>query len=92
MILGAGWKLSAQETVVSQTVGNTTYRIYTDADGTEHFFQYNSASGKYEDEDGLGLTITGSGSYTMTDLYGNTWYFGSGFLKWKTDAYGNKIT
>ena len=92
MILGAGWKLSAQETVVSQTVGNTTYRIYTDADGTEHFFQYNSASGKYEDEDGLGLSITGSGSYTMTDLYGNTWYFGSGFLKWKTDAYGNKIT
>ena len=91
MILGAGWKLSAQQTVVSTTVSGTTYRIYTDADGTEHYFSYNSSSGKYEDEDGLGLSMTGSGSYTMSDQSGNSWYFASGYLTRITDAYGNKV-
>ena len=91
MILGAGWKLSAQQTVVSTTVSGTTYRIYTDADGTEHYFSYNSSSGKYEDEDGLGLSMTGTSSFTMTDQSGNSWYFASGYLTRITDAYGNKI-
>ena len=93
MVLGAGWKLSAQQTVVSRTVGGATYLVYTDADGTEHYFKYSSSSGVYEDEDGLGLYITVSGSnYTMKDLYDNTKYFSGGYLTWETDAYGNKIT
>jgi len=90
MKLAISWKLSAQETVISKVVDNATCLIYTDADGTEHYFH--NDNGTYYDEDGLGLKITASGSnYTMTDDYGNTKYFGNGYLRWITDAYGNKI-
>lgn len=92
MKLGAGWKLSAQETVCSITINNTTYLIYTDADGTEHYFRYCS-DGYYRDEDGLGLKISVSGTnYTMTDDYDNTKFFGNGYLKQQYDAHGNYIT
>ena len=90
MNLGAGWKLSAQETVCSFTINNTTYLIYTDADGTEHYFYY--SNGYYRDEDGLGLKISVSGTnYTMTDEYSNTKFFGNGYLKQQYDAHGNYI-
>ena len=93
MNLGAGWKLSLQETVVPITVDDTNYLVYTDADGTEHYFQYDSEAGKYKDEDGLDLTISVSGSsYTMNDLEGNSKYFETGYLKRITDAYENEIT
>ena len=88
MNLGAGWKLSAQETVCTVTINGTSYLIYTDADGTEHYFQ--EAGTVYRDEDGLGLKITVSGSdFTMTDDYGNGKFFGNGYLKRQYDAYGN---
>lgn len=92
MHIGVGWKLSAQQTIVAITIGGINYRVYTDADGTEHYFKYNSSTGKYEDEDGLGLSMTGSSSFTMTDRIGNTWYFARGYLTWFRDAYGNKIS
>lgn len=95
MNLGAGWKLSAQESVCSFTINNTTYLIYSDADGTEHYFYYVGYSGGYKlyrDEDGLGLKISVNGSnYTMSDDYGNTKYFGNGYLKQQYDAYGNYL-
>ena len=91
MYVGAGWKLSAQQTVVSQSVGGTTYLIYNDSDGTEHYFRYCS-DGYYRDEDGLGLKIAQTtGLYTMSDDYGNTKKFTYGFLSEETDAYGNAI-
>ena len=91
MLVGVGWKLSAQQTVVSQSVGGVTYLIYNDADGTEHYFRYCS-DGYYRDEDGLGLKITGSSSaYTMSDDYGNQKKFTYGILSEETDAYGNAI-
>ena len=95
MKLGAGWKLSAQETVVSVKIGTTTYLVYTDADGTEHYFYYvGYSNGKklYKDEDGLGLKITVDGTdFTMTDDYGNGKFFGNGYLKQEYDAYQNYI-
>ena len=91
MLVGVGWKLSAQQTVVSQSVGGVTYLIYNDADGTEHYFRYCS-DGYYRDEDGLGLKISGSSSaYTMSDDYGNQKKFTYGILSEETDAYGNAI-
>ena len=69
---GAGWKLSAQETLREITLteyDNTTvyYIVYNDSDGTEHYFRKDS-DGKYLDEDGLNLQITKSGSeYTMKE-------------------------
>ena len=48
--------------------------------------------GKYLDEDGLGLTITVSGSnYIMTNDQGMTWTFTNGILSEQKDEYGNKI-
>ena len=91
MKLGKGWKLSAQETVVSMTVGSTDYLVYNDADATEHYF-YKSGS-KWLDEDGLGLTITkttrsdGNIVYTMTDKDAyNTKEFFNGCLTIQTDS------
>lgn len=71
-LTGAGWKLSAQETLREITLteyDNTTayYIVYNDSDGTEHYFRKDS-DGKYLDEDGLNLQITKSGNqYTMIE-------------------------
>ena len=56
MQVGVGWKLSAQQTVVECKVGDETYLVYNDEDGTEHYFR-KTATNTYEDEDGLGLKI-----------------------------------
>ena len=96
MQVGVGWKLSAQQTVVECKVGDETYLVYNDEDGTEHYFS-ETATNTYEDEDGLGLKIVKSTSgwnatYTMTDTNGdNTWVFYNGYLNTQTDANGNTL-
>ena len=96
MRTGFGWQLSAQESVGKTTIGDTTYLVYRDGDGTMHFFTYDSSSGKYKDEDGLNLTIAASSSgsvttYTMTDDDGNTRFFYNSYLTYIKDANGNRI-
>ena len=48
MILGGGWKLSAQQCIQSVRIAeddtNTLYWVYTDGDGTQHYF-YETSSG-----------------------------------------------
>ena len=99
MLLGAGWKLSAQQCVQSVRISgddaNTLYWVYTDGDGTQHYF-YETSNGVYADEDGLGLKITldvetGHTNFKMTDDYGNETYFRDGILTYTKDAYGNGI-
>lgn len=50
MILGGGWKLSAQQCIQSVRIAeddtNTLYWVYTDGDGTQHYF-YETSSGVY---------------------------------------------
>lgn len=96
MQVGVGWKLSAQQTVVECKVGDETYLVYNDEDGTEHYFS-KTATNTYEDEDGLGLKIVKSTSggntiYTMTDMdkY-HTWVFHKGYLISVTDNNSNTI-
>ena len=96
MRTGFGWQLSAQESVGKTTIGDTTYLVYRDGDGTMHFFTYDSSSGKYKDEDGLKLSIAASSSgsvttYTMTDDDGNTRFFYNSYLTYIKDANGNRI-
>ncbi|MGN0335846.1 MAG: DNRLRE domain-containing protein, partial [Lachnospiraceae bacterium] len=97
MKLGMGWKLSAQETVTAVTVQNLnttdTWLVYNDSDGTEHYFkQFSSGSSVYEDEDGLNLTITKSGSdFTMKDKQDNRKFFKNGYLTKITDANENEV-
>ena len=75
--LGYGWKTNFHQTV-KQWSENTSYYIWTDGDGTKHYFKYKSY-GVYADEDGLELTLTTTGSgtekYKITDKNGNVSYF-----------------
>ena len=90
MSFGRGWKLNVQETIVQKVLGSTTYYVYNDSDGTEHYFK--SENGTYIDEDGLGLTLTVSGTtYTLEDKQGNQKIFSSGILTKIRDENGNAI-
>ena len=101
MKVAAGWKLSIQETVVevsledvsAEGTSQTTWLVYNDEDGTEHYFKKSESDpAKYEDEDGLNLTIQKNGSdYTMTDKKGNSKFFKNGYLTKISDANGNHI-
>ena len=82
MNVGLGWKLSVQESVVERTISGALWLVYGDADGTEHYFYDFDSDGKYESEDGYGLTITRntastSARYTMHDDYGSSKTFNS---------------
>lgn len=105
MRIGRGWKLNIQETIVPVPtniglVDNDELKykyIYTDGDGTEHYFLLED--GKIVDEDGLGLTLTldGASGYKLTDKDGNykTFWKISGddaVMTSSCDAYGNAIT
>ncbi|MCI8589092.1 MAG: hypothetical protein HFE77_00010 [Clostridiales bacterium] len=90
MLAGRGWKTSAQESIVSQTVSGTSYLVHADADGTEHYYKANGSV--YESEDGLGTKITQSGTvYTMTDDQDNKKIFRRGYLSEIIDNQGNKV-
>ena len=99
---GYGWKSSVQQSVVELNLMNNAgvnkpWLIYTDADGTEHYFgRKDGSTTVFEDEDGLGLTITKSTSsgvtvYTMKDKETNTWVFQNGYLTSYTDYNGNAL-
>lgn len=88
MGVGRGWMLDIQQAIIP---GNTGYLIYFDGDGTVHYFQ--GSGTQYTDEDGLGLTITKSGTnYTLKDKKDNISYFSDGLLSYTQDANGNKVT
>ena len=94
MQLGAGFKLNVQETIVETTVGDHTYYVHSDSDGTEHYY-YNFDGGSiYYSEDGLGLNITkNSGNYILSDETGDKKTFNSsGYLIKTEDADGNTQT
>ena len=97
MNIGSGWRLSVQETVVPFTIGSKKYYIYSDGDGTEHYFYYNDNDKKYVDEDGLNLTLsfwTAPNRYqyiTMQDKKGNQKVFINGYLAKIQDSHQNKI-
>lgn len=85
--VGKGWMLDFMQFITP----SDSYLLYLDGDGTAHYFY--SSDGVYKDEDGLGLTITVSGSnYTLTDKKDNIMYFAGGILSYIQDANGNKIT
>ena len=96
MFVGAGWKLSAQQSVVTELFTGPNgdigeYAIYTDADGTEHYF-HTVATETFKDEDGLGLTLVRNNqahTFTMTDDQGGEMLFVYGYLTRTKDANGN---
>ena len=96
MKVGKGWKLSVQETIIERTLNYDTWFCYSDADGTELYFNDFNTAGQYISEDGYGLTITkNTGSiperYTMVDDYGNKKTFNSsGYITYIRDIMGNE--
>ena len=64
---GRGWRLNVMQQLETETIteltGNNTYFVYTDSDGTRHYF-YND-NGTLKDEDSLGLVLT---EYNSGDL------------------------
>ena len=103
--VGKGWRLNIQEklTPITQTgtlnaeLYENGYRyIYSDADGTEHYFYYNKEDNKILDEDGLGLTLTVNSTvsdmekYVITaDAGGKMSFTSSGRLRKVYDDNGN---
>lgn len=99
MMMGKGWKLSVQETIVEKVMKDPeekdiTYFVHNDADGTYHYYAKDPAKndGYYYDEDGLKLKISKSGTtYTMYDEKNNKKVFYNGILGMMEDRNGNKI-
>jgi len=76
--MGYGWRTNFNQRVYhwDEDTAYGDYYVWEDSDGTDHYF-LKETSTKYNDEDGLELTLTihGSGTseyYLITDKYGNT--------------------
>ena len=76
--VGKGWRLNIQEklTPITKSGGLNTklydmgYRyIYSDADGTDHYFYYDEKNKKTLDEDGLGLTLKVNSTVSDMEKY-----------------------
>ena len=93
-LVGKGWKLSIQETLVPHQIDGSDkeWYVYNDADGTElYFYRATSDSNEYISEDGfpLAVTINADGTATMADDYGNVKRFRDGRISEIEDVYGN---
>ena len=95
---GQGWRLNLSQTVKYESIDNTPYYIYTDEDGTKHFFKFDSSKNIYIDEAGTNytLTVNGSGStrkIVIKDKEDNKLTFGnSTLLETIEDRNKNTIT
>ena len=96
-----GWRLNVQQSVVEKSLTqydgtelvSTPYLIYSDEDGTEHYFA-KTGEKEFKDEDGLGLTVTKSTdgkTYTMKDEKDRQWIFIYGYLSQMIDSNGNMV-
>ena len=89
----AGWRLNIQQSIVSKTVSlggeSKEYLIYSDADGTEHWFVQDGDS--WKDEDGLNFTATRDNNViVIKNDKDNKIVFLNGYLWYTEDSNGNK--
>ena len=107
ILAGYGFKLNTNESIVERTCtdenGNTqTFYVWSDGDGTEHYFLQDKVTQEWKDEDGLGLTLTVTNSnYWIEDQNHNKRRFtnssntadiyAGGILEHIQDKYGNKL-
>ncbi|MCT8977624.1 DNRLRE domain-containing protein, partial [Clostridium sp. CX1] len=92
---GYGWRLNLSQRVEPKTIGGNQWYVYTDEDGTKHYFYYESSSGTYKQYMGTDLTFTkgSDGSYTIKDKDGGVLEFVPGGYLYKIkDKNGNSIT
>jgi len=98
MFVGKGWKLNLQQTVVEKQItdinGNAqSYLIYTDEDGTEHYFNKDPDNNtRYIDEEGMDLTaFSENGEWIIKSEKDVRMYFCNGYLYKIEDANGNYV-
>jgi len=69
---GYGVRLNISQTIELDNIGGVDYAKYIDEDGTRHYFEKQAGTNIYQDEDGLGLTLTlANNQFTMEDKGGN---------------------
>ena len=75
--MGYGWRTSLHQTLHKVLYNGEVEFVYTDGDGTEHFFKKNeSDQKKYSDQSGLSLTLeVGDENITITDKGDNVMTF-----------------
>jgi len=99
---GNGWRLNIQQSVVEKSLKqyypegpvSITQLIYSDGDGTEHYFSKKEGENEYRDESGFGFTIIKSAdgiTHTLTDKNYNQMIFRYGYLSEIIDKNGNKV-
>ncbi len=98
---GRGWKMNIQQTLFKTTSDllgekQSLYPyVYTDLDGTEHYFYKTTENSKtkYYDESGLGLELfVESNQYKIVDENNNSWIFNKdGLLTAICDESNNQV-
>lgn len=91
---GLGWMSNLNQRLVSETIGTKNYYVYTDGDGTKHYFE-NTGATILKDESGLDLTLTVNPdkSYIIKDKGGNELGFvPGGYLYTIKDNNQNTLT
>ena len=75
--MGYGWRTSLHQTLHKVLYNGEVEFVYTDGDGTEHFFKKNKDNQKkYSDQSGLSLTLeVGDENITITDKGDNVMTF-----------------
>ncbi|MDO5435761.1 MAG: DNRLRE domain-containing protein, partial [Clostridia bacterium] len=66
---GYGWRTNFHQTLHKEYLDDKVYYVYTDGDGTEHWFKPTTAAAvKYRDESGLSMELVpGTSSVTIRD-------------------------
>ena len=106
--MGYGWRTSLHQTLHKVLYNGEVAFVYTDGDGTEHFFKKNKDDQKkYSDQSGLSLTLeVGDENITITDKGDNVMTFplvsdtptedapetGKTLIQKIQDAVGNEVT
>ena len=106
--MGYGWRTSLHQTLHKVLYNGEVEFVYTDGDGTEHFFkQEKNNQKKYSDQSGLSLTLeVGDENITITDKGDNGMTFplvsatptedapetGKVLIQKIQDAIGNEVT
>ena len=72
---GNGWNLNLAQTIIDVTIENRNYSVYTDSDGTKHYFDTTEVSASYTDESGLDLELTKGEAYVIKDKSYNQYTF-----------------
>jgi len=91
---GIGWRLNLSQRIAETTINGVLYYVYTDEDGTIHYFKKDS-NGVFKDESGLDLTAVknSDGTYVITDKKSNKLKFTkNGYLWTITDSNNNTMT